>query len=141
MRGTTHGRSRVLGKPSRRPREFTSRKVLTVLGVPAEEPETLGFWVEAYLTAAVHGVRSQEVTSTIARHLARFRDWFTDGPGHDRIAALTAREITLWGEHLAATVVRTVNTVVSQISHANDGYLRLYTNPSEDVAASWAENL
>jgi hypothetical protein len=34
------------------------------------------------------------------------RQWFLDGFGHDRIAAVTAREIALWRDHLAATVVR-----------------------------------
>jgi site-specific recombinase XerD len=96
------------GNPVEDPREFASRKVLTVLGVPTEDPETLGFWVEAYLAAAVRGVRSVEIAGKIARHLARFRDWFTEGFGHDRIAAVTTREITLWREHLAATVVRTL---------------------------------
>jgi len=56
------------------PREFASGKVLTVLGVPAAGGETLGFWIEAYLTAAVRGVRSAEVAGKIARHLGRFRD-------------------------------------------------------------------
>ncbi|MGH3865341.1 MAG: hypothetical protein ACRDQ4_04230 [Pseudonocardiaceae bacterium] len=28
-----------------------------------------------------------------------------------------------------------------RLGHANDRYLRLYTNLPEDVAASWAENL
>ncbi|MGW3473033.1 tyrosine-type recombinase/integrase [Saccharopolyspora sp. NPDC000995] len=88
------------------PREFASRKTLTVLGVPVTSSETVAFWIEAYLTAAVRGVRSAEVAGKIARHLARFRDWFAEGFGHDRIAAVTSREVTLWREHLAATVVR-----------------------------------
>jgi site-specific recombinase XerC len=96
------------GNTSQDRREFASRKVLTVLRVPAEGAETLGFWTEAYLTAAVQGVRSAEVAGKIARHLVRFRDWFGEGFGHNRIAAVTAREVTLWREHLAATVVRTL---------------------------------
>ncbi|WP_248812370.1 tyrosine-type recombinase/integrase [Frankia sp. AgPm24] len=28
-----------------------------------------------------------------------------------------------------------------RLGHANDRYLRLYTNPPNDVAASWVENL
>jgi integrase len=90
------------------PGEFASRKVLTVLGVTAEEAETLGFWIQAYLTAAVRGVRSPEVAGKIARHLGRFRDWIIGGFGHDRVCAVTAREVTGWREHLAATEVRSL---------------------------------
>jgi len=90
------------------PHEFASGKVLTVFGIPAEGGETLGFWIEAYLTAAVRGVRSPEVAGKIARHLGRFRDWTVAGFGHDRIAAVTAREVMLWREHLAGTAVRTL---------------------------------
>lgn len=94
------------GNTPQDPREFASRKVLAVLGVPADDTETVRFWIEAYLTAAVRGVRSAEVAGKITRHLDRFRDWFVEGFGHDRIAAVTAREVTGWREHLAATVVR-----------------------------------
>lgn len=89
--------------------EFASRKVLSFLGAPAEgAEETVGFWIEAYLTAAVRGVRSAEVAGKIARHLSRFDAWMLAGFGHDRIAAVTAREVTGWREHLAATAVRTL---------------------------------
>jgi len=96
------------GNTGEDPREFASGKVLTVLGTPAGGGETLGFWIEAYLTAAVRGVRSAEVAGKIARHLGRFRDWTVEGFGHDRIAAVTAREVTWWREHLAGTAVRTL---------------------------------
>ncbi len=69
------------------PREFASRKVIGVLGVPADDVDTIGYWIAAYRAAAVDGVRSAEVATKITRHLHRFRDWFTDGYGHDRIAA------------------------------------------------------
>jgi hypothetical protein len=48
----------------------------------------MGLWIVAYLTVAVRGVRSAEVTDKIARHLGRFRDWFTQGFGRERLAAL-----------------------------------------------------
>jgi integrase len=88
------------------PGEFASRKALTVLGMPPDGGGTVGFWVEAYLAAAVRGVRSAEVAGKIARHLGRFRAWFLDGFGHDRVAAVTAREVAGWRDHLAATAVR-----------------------------------
>ena len=88
------------------PREFASRKVIGVLGVPAGDADTIGFWIAAYRAVAVEGVRSAEVATKITRHLDRFRHWFTDGYGHDRIAAVTPREVTGWRDHLAATTVR-----------------------------------
>jgi site-specific recombinase XerD len=90
------------------PGQFTSRKVLSVLGVPDAGTETVSFWIEAYLTAAVRGVRSAEVAGKISRHLGRFREWILAGFGHDRIAAVTTREVTGWREHLAASPVRTL---------------------------------
>jgi hypothetical protein len=70
-----------LGNAPQDRREFASRKVLTILGVPAEGCETVGFWIEAYLSAAVRGVRSAEVTGKISRHLGRFREWMLGGFG------------------------------------------------------------
>jgi integrase len=90
------------------PGQFASRKVLSVLGVPDTGSETASFWIEAYLTAAVRGVRSPEVAGKISRHLSRFRDWLLAGFGHDRVAAVTTREVTGWREHLAASPIRTL---------------------------------
>ncbi|MGH3567810.1 MAG: hypothetical protein ACRDRH_17625 [Pseudonocardia sp.] len=56
--------------------------------------------------AAVRGVRSAEVAGKISRHLGRFREWMAAGFGHDRIAAVIAREVASWCEHLAASSVR-----------------------------------
>jgi hypothetical protein len=53
-------------------------------------------------------VRSAEVAGKIARHLDRFPAWFLDGFGRDRVAAVTAREVASWRDHLAATAVRTL---------------------------------
>jgi len=77
------------GNAGEDPREFASGKVLAVLGVPAEGGETLGFWIEAYLTTAVRGVRSPEVAGKIARHLGRFRDWTVSAqhPGCGQVKA------------------------------------------------------
>ena len=45
----------VSAKDSQDRPEFTSRKVLTVLGAADGDPATIGFWITAYLAAAVHG--------------------------------------------------------------------------------------
>ncbi|NBE99610.1 MULTISPECIES: tyrosine-type recombinase/integrase [unclassified Nonomuraea] len=67
---------------------------------PADD--SLPMWTERYLDLAVRGVRSAEVTAKIARHLERFGAWIVDGLGHDRLSAITPREITAWRDHLAA---------------------------------------
>src|SRR6266511_2618812 len=83
-------------------RKIASRKVL---GLPADlDPadDALDVWTQHYLDLAVGGVRSGEVAGKITRHLARFRDWFTDAYGHDRVSAITPREVAAWRDHLAA---------------------------------------
>ena len=64
--------------------------------------DSLASWTRRYLDLAVRGVRSDEVTGKIARHLDRFTAWLTDGLGHDRISAVTPREVAAWRDHLAA---------------------------------------
>ncbi|MGS2619952.1 hypothetical protein ACVCAH_36585 [Micromonospora sp. LZ34] len=56
--------------------------------------DSLTVWIERYLDLAVRGVRSTEVAAKIARHLGRFAAWITDGLGHDRLSAVTVREVT-----------------------------------------------
>ncbi|WP_084958392.1 hypothetical protein [Thermoactinospora rubra] len=169
---------------------------------PADD--SLPAWTERYLDLAVRGVRSAEVAAKISRHLQRFAAWITDGLGHDRLSAVTPREVSAWRDHLAAAstspaalflaaasigarrpggrlsparstpssarsatcatprcptptassapCARTTprHTFAFQLSqssghnraelerrlgHANDRYLRLYTNPPDDIAA------
>jgi hypothetical protein len=86
--------------------KFASRNVIGVSGRLDPAEDSLAVWAERYLDLAVRGVRSAEVEAKIVRHLQRFGDWFADGFGHDRISAVTPREVTGWREHLAVTVVR-----------------------------------
>jgi integrase len=83
-------------------REITSRKVAGLDRGPGDADDSLTSWTQRYLDLAVRGVRSDEVTGKIARHLDRFTVWLTDGLGHDRISAVTPREIAAWRDHLAA---------------------------------------
>jgi hypothetical protein len=44
-----------------------------------ETGDSLTVWTQRYLDLAVRGVRSDEVTGKIARHLDRFTAWFAAG--------------------------------------------------------------
>ena len=83
-------------------RKITSRKVTDLDGGPGDAGDSLDAWTRRYLDLAVRGVRSDEVTGKITRHLDRFTAWFTSGYGHDRVSAVTPREVTAWRDHLAA---------------------------------------
>ncbi|MFB4269945.1 tyrosine-type recombinase/integrase [Nonomuraea sp. GTA35] len=132
--------------------EITSRKVA---GLPERlDPadDSLPVWTERYLDLAVRGVRSAEVTAKISRHLERFGAWITGGLGHDRLSAVTPREITAWRDHLAAAGNRgrdnmpapmapaTVNNHLAHLSalftwitaHAPEGLLR-HGDPTRKV--------
>ena len=64
-------------------RKITSRKIVDVNRGPGDVDDSLAVWIHRYLDLAVRGVRSDEVTRKITRHLERFADWFTAGLGHD----------------------------------------------------------
>jgi integrase len=83
-------------------RKVTSRKVIGLPDAAPDASDSLAVWIERYLELAVRGVRSAEVAGKIARHLGRFADWIADGLGHDRVSAVTPREIAAWRNHLAA---------------------------------------
>jgi hypothetical protein len=88
------------GCPDRR--KVTSRKVIDLGGGLGDANDSLATWTQRYLDLAVRGVRSDEVTGKIARHLDRFAAWFTNGYGHDRVSAVTPREVAAWRDHWAA---------------------------------------
>ena len=133
-------------------RKITSRKVADLDGGLGDAGDSLGAWTQRYLDLAVRGVRSDEVTGKIARHLDRFTAWFTNGYGHDRVSAVTPREVTAWRDHLAAegTISRdgttaamapaTVNNHLAHLSamfswitvHAPAGLLR-HGDPTKKV--------
>jgi hypothetical protein len=83
-------------------RKIASRKVIDLDRGLAETDDSLAAWTQRYLDLAVQGVRSGEVTGKIARHLERFTGWCIAGLGHDRVSAVTPREVAAWRDHLAA---------------------------------------
>ena len=133
-------------------RKITSRKVIDLTSGLAGADDSLAAWTQRYLDLAVRGVRSDEVTRKITRHLNRFADWLTAGLGHNRVSAVTPREIAAWRDHLAAegSVARdgtatamapaTVNNHLAHLSalfswitvHAPAGLLR-HGDPTKNV--------
>ena len=83
-------------------RKVTSRKVIDPGRGIAGASDSVTAWTQRYLDLAVRGVRSDEVTGKIARHLERFAAWRIAGLGHDRVSAVTPREVAAWRDHLAA---------------------------------------
>ena len=84
------------------PRKIASRKMLGPGGGLDPADDSLALWAGRYMDLAVTGARSAEVAGKIARHVGRFHTWFVEGFGHDRISAVTPREVTAWRDHLAA---------------------------------------
>ncbi|HUR08988.1 MAG TPA: tyrosine-type recombinase/integrase [Nonomuraea sp.] len=86
------------------PAKVVSRKVVDLHGGSGGPLDELGMaaWIERYLALAVTGVRSAEVATKIRTHLERFRAFLTAGLGDDRVDRITAREVTLWRDHLLA---------------------------------------
>ncbi len=76
------------------PRKIASRKMLGPGGGLDPADDSLALWAGRYMDLAVTGARSAEVAGKIARHVGRFRTWFVEGFGHDRISAVTPREVT-----------------------------------------------
>ncbi|MEU4223525.1 tyrosine-type recombinase/integrase [Nonomuraea sp. NPDC026600] len=132
--------------------EITSRKVV---GLPERlDPadDSLSAWTQRYLDLAVRGVRSAEVTAKISRHLERFGAWISGGLGHDRLSAVTVREVAAWRDHLDAAgnsgrdgtaapmAAATVNNHLAHLSalfswitaHAPAGLLR-HGDPTKQV--------
>ena len=83
-------------------RKVTSRKVIDPGRGIAKAGDSVTAWTQRYFDLAVRGVRSDAVTGKIARHLERFAAWCIAGLGHDRVTAVTPREVAAWRDHLAA---------------------------------------
>lgn len=77
--------------------KFTSRKDNRFLN---EIPDSLGDWMERYFQMAVKGVRSEAVSKKIVLHLQRFKKFFTEFYGHDRISTCLKRDVVAWQSSL-----------------------------------------
>lgn len=82
-------------------RRLPSRKITPLPTAGLDLPDSIEAWAARYLDLAVRGVRSAEVADKIASHLARFRDYFADTYGHDRLSGVVRRDVAGWRDHLA----------------------------------------
>ena len=65
----------------------------------------------------VEGVRSPEVAAKIDLHLDRFRAFFVDVYGHERISTVGRRDVVDWQRHLTEKLApATVNNHVASLS-------------------------
>ena len=96
-----------------------SRKAVALVTAGVEVSDSVAAWTVRYLELAVRGVRSAEVASKIAAHLARFGEYVIDAYGHDRLSALVRRDVVGWRDHLAgagALAPATVNAHLASLS-------------------------
>ena len=108
-----------VAKSARHLRQFTTRKVAAVPSALAGDvPDSLAEWASRYLTLAVVGVRSPEVTRKIALHLERFIDFFEGSYGHDRISTCLRRDVVAWQRFLIkeGLAPATVNNHLASLS-------------------------
>ena len=64
-------------------------------------PDSLQAWTDRYQALVVKGVRSPHVAAKIDLHLERFRAFFVDVYGHERISTVGRRDVIDWQRHLA----------------------------------------
>ena len=80
-------------------------------------PDSLQAWTDRYKTLVVEGVRSPEVAAKIGLHLDRFRGFFVDVYGHERVSTVGRRDVVDWQRGLAEGLApATVNNHVASLS-------------------------
>ena len=83
------------------PDQLTSQKAKAPDSAPLQPPgDSLREWIGSYQALAVTGVRSPMVADKVALHLDRFRRYFENAYGHDRISACLRRDVLAWQQHL-----------------------------------------
>ena len=104
-----HERSEVLAGG-----EIVALEVLDIAAIP----DRMSVWMERYLTFAVAGVRSPAVATKIALHLSRFRRFFEEAYGHDRLSICLQRDVVAWQRELSAQGLApaTVNNHLASLS-------------------------
>ena len=80
-------------------------------------PDSLQAWTDRYKALVVEGVRSPQVAAKIDLHLDRFRAFFVDVYGHERISTVGRRDVIDWQRQLTERLApATVNNHVASLS-------------------------
>jgi integrase len=80
--------------------------------------DSLDAWFRQYQQLAITGVRSVAVAQKISLHLDRFRAFFLDSYGYERITACLRRDVQAWQHALIAQglAVATINNHLASLS-------------------------
>jgi site-specific recombinase XerD len=80
--------------------------------------DSLGDWIDRYLTSAVHGVRSESVHQKIRLHLNRFQDFFADRYGQTHLSSWVKRDVEAWRNHMvdSGLAPATINNHLASLS-------------------------
>lgn len=104
---------------SQHPSKNTLRKVQPFFGSQeVSPPDGLEHWIEQFLSLAIRDVRSLAVANKIELHLKRFRQFFIDRYGHERITGCLKRDVIAWQKSLVEQKMApsTVNNHVASLS-------------------------
>jgi len=87
------------------------------------------------------GRLSPRTINTIVGEVGRIHDLEVEGPER-QLGTLRPHDARhTFAYRLSAASGHNRAELERRLGHANDRYLRLYTNPPDDIAAGWAENL
>ena len=86
--------------------------------MPHDLPDSLQAWMDAYMSMAVQGVRSEAVVHKIALHLRRFHQFFEMRYGQEHISTCVKRDVVAWQQALEAQglAAATINNHLASLS-------------------------
>ncbi len=120
--------------------QLISRKD-TLRSVPISGRDNEGFSerIKDYLDSAIRGVRSDDVVKKVELHLGRFREFFLNRYGHDRIVACIKRDVIDWRSSLidSGFAPATINNHLASLSGffselKTSGFIE--QNPCKDIS-------
>jgi integrase len=108
----------------------------------ADDQSTALFLAAASIATRRPGGRlSARTINTIVGEVGHIHDLEVEGPDR-KLGTLRPHDARhTFAYRLSAASGHNRAELERRLGHANDRYLRLYTNPPEDIAAGWAERL
>jgi site-specific recombinase XerC len=107
------------------------------------DPDSTALFLAAasITTRRPSGRLSPRTVNTIVGEVGRIHDLEIDGPER-KLGTLRPHDARhTFAYRLSAASGHNRAELERRLGHANDRYLKLYTNPPEHIAAGWAENL